>query len=211
MYRTLSELPQTHVTLHSNKHPCPQLVPSVGRPFSSALALILFHPLLPSSSRWMYLCKSENRDEGHFCSFLVEDRPPISRSSLTLHLLDLPLLLHLLLGLGKLGIRVSQPPLNLVLSSLVLKKSLLPSAYLPCDPSLPISLFSSVSLFLPLSEVFDPREPEDPVQPLGPWVNDGPTNASFCTLSYKDMDATPPHRGTFFLERIAQSKTVNSS
>lgn len=53
---------------------------------------------------------------------------------------------------------------------------------------------SSVSVFLPLSEVFDPREPEDPLQPLGPWVNASPTNTPFCTLSYKDMDATPSHK-----------------
>lgn len=63
---------------------------------------------------------------------------------------------------------------------------------------------SSVSVFLPLSEVFNPREPEDPREPLGPWVNDGPTNTPFCTLSYKDMDATPPYRRTFDMERIAQ-------
>lgn len=44
---------------HSNEHQCPHLVPSVGCPLSSALALILFHLFLPSPSCWMYLCKSE--------------------------------------------------------------------------------------------------------------------------------------------------------
>lgn len=112
--------------LHSNKHQCPHLVPSVGCPFSSALALILFHPILPSFLLLNVFVQIWNRDEGHFVQglfFLVGDRQLISRSPLTSHPLDFLLLFHLLLGLGKLWIWVSQRPLNLVLSSLVFLKN----------------------------------------------------------------------------------------
>lgn len=191
---------------HSNKHKCPHLVPSVGCPSSSALAIILFHPS-PFFLSLNVFVQIWNRDEGHFVQglFLVGDRLLLSPSPLTLHPLGFPVLLHLLLGLGKLGIWISPPPLKLVLSSLVFK-ILLPSAYLPCDPSLPICVFSSsVSMFLLLSEVLDPWEPEDPREPLGPWVKAGPTNMPFCTLSHKDMDASHANRRTFTWSALLKS------
>lgn len=55
------------LVLHTNKHKCPHLVPSVGCPFASAVALIRFHSFLPSSYCWMYLWKSEMGMKDNLC------------------------------------------------------------------------------------------------------------------------------------------------
>lgn len=164
LYSTL--IPQAHFTLH--QAPVPPTCSLCRLTFTSALASIPFHPLPPFLLSLNVFVQIWNRDEGHFVQglFLFGDRLLISR--LPPHLLDFPLLLHLLLGLGKLGIWVSQAPLNLVLSSLVLFfKILLPSAYLPCDPSLPISVSPLLSLCFSLS--LKSSTPESPKTPSSPW------------------------------------------
>lgn len=95
---------------------------------------------------------------------------------------------------------------------------LLPSAYLPCDPSLPISVFPLLSLCFSLS--LKSSTPESPKTPESPWDLEwmpAQLTRAFCTLSYKDMDANPPtptpqteepFSGGHCSERIL---TVNSS
>lgn len=204
---TLSKTPEANFTLQQAPVPPPCSLCRLNFP---VLLLSSFSiPFLTSSSRWMYLCKSEiGTKDTLFGSFLVGDRPLISRSPLTSHLLDFPHLAAWTWQVGDLSVAVSTKysAFRSVFFSFFI---LLPSAYLPCDPSLPICFSSSVSVFLPLSEVFDPWEPEDSLQPLGPWVNDGPTNTPFCTL-IQGHGHNPLK--TLFFERIAQSGSlVNSS
>ena len=104
------------------------------------------------------------RDEGHlvpglFCGRLLNAGLP-----LTLHLLDLPQLLHMLLGLGTLGITGSAKS---CVFFLCFEKLLLPTAYLPCEPSLPISVFPILSLCFSLS--LKSSSPESPKTPSSPW------------------------------------------
>lgn len=148
-----------------------------------------------------------NRDKGHFvkglffwetADFLLTSNPSSAR------LPSASSFAAWTWQVGDLSITASTKSCAFLISLL---KSPLPSAYLPCDPSLPISVSPLLSFCFSLSEVFNTWEPEDPLQPLGPWVNDGPTNTPFCTLSYKDMDAIP-YRGTFFLKRIVQSGSL---
>lgn len=194
------------LTLQSNKHLCPHLVPSVGHSFSSALALILFHSFLPLSSCWMYLCKAEigTKDtQGLFlwgtdCWSLAHLSPLIrSTSSASSICWDLT-------SWGS-----ESRSLRLILCFSSRFKVLLPSAFQPTmrPISTHLCFSSSVSVSLPLSEVLVPREPEDPFQPLGPWVNAGPTYTSLCTPSHTDMDATAYRRA--FLECISQSGSLN--
>lgn len=80
-----------------------------------------------------------------------------------------------------------QPSFKLVLSVRFKNSSAI------CLPAMrPISthLCFSSSVFLLVFEVFDPREPEDSHQPLGSWVNAGPTNALLQRLRRTGMQ--PP-------------------
>lgn len=209
-------MPQAHFTLQQAPVPpssslcrLPLLQCSCSHPFPSVSPFLLLLNVFVQI--W-------NRDEGHFVQslFLWETECWSLSSPQTLHLLDLPVLHHLVLGLDKLTIRVFQPQLNLVLSTSVFFFILLPSAYLPFDPSLPISVSPLLSLCFSLSEVLNLREPEDPLQPLGPWVNAGPTNTPFCTLSYKDKDATPSHKeeplswSTLLKEDLCNEQQLNT-
>lgn len=191
------------ITLHSNKHQCPHLVPSVGFPFFSALALILFHPFLPSSSCWMYLCKSEMGMKDTLCRVFscgsqTSDLPLTSNRSSA----RLPRASSFAAWTWQNGDLTNTASAKSCAFSCRFKKICyrLPTCY-----STHLCFSSSVSVFLPLFEVFNPWEPEDPLQPLGPWVNAGPTNTPFCTLSHKDMDATPSHRE----ERLSRSVLLN--
>lgn len=139
-------------------------------PLSSAFAVI-FHTFYYLQFLLLIVPVQITWDKGCFAQlFFGEHRDPF-HILLTLHLLNFPLLFHLL-GPGS---------ITMYLKFFRLSTCLAIHLY-PC-------LFL-LSVFLPVFKVFDPWEPEDSFQPLGAWVNAEPTNAPFSNFSLKDWDTT---------------------
>lgn len=192
------------LVLHTNKHKCPHLVPSVGCPFASAVALIRFHSFLPSSYCWMYLWKSEMGMKDNLCRVFSCGRQTADLSltsySSPARLLSASSFAAWTWQIRDLSVTAFYESCAFFFCLKENEKKMSSAVYLPYEPSLPISVFfsSSVSMFLQLFEVFDSREPREPVQPLEPWVKADQTNMPFCALSFKDKD-TPPISEEAFL------------
>lgn len=133
------------LVLHTNKHKCPHLVPSVGCPFASAVALIRFHSFLPSSYCWMYLWKSEIGMKDNLCRVFSCGRQTADLSltsySSPARLLSASSFAAWTWQIRDLSVTASSESCAFFFCLKENEKKMSSAVYLPYEPSLPISVF----------------------------------------------------------------------